>query len=169
MNLYLTSGTPEFMEKLTRKHQNETMFLLHGQGNSVALHESNKKSVFATPRKFEVIDGEGSFEQRGFWAFHNVPVMDESRPLFENRIEQAIAPLKSNDALIAYRVLRPIKSEIYIVITQWAGPASFEVWTKSESFTNGLAPLLDSSSSPTQNLFNAKTYLSTYTAPQPEA
>lgn len=169
MNFYLTSGTPEYMDKIVQKYSKENMILLHGQGNSVVIHESDKKSVFATPRKFEVIDGEGAFEQRGFFAFHNVPVVDESRPLFENRIVQAIAPLKTDDSLIAYRVLRPIKSEIYMVITQWAGPASFDVWTNSASFQNTLAPLLDSSSSATQNLFNAKTYVSTYTAPQPEA
>lgn len=168
MNCYLTSGTPEFMEKLIQNNPKEKIFLLHGKGNSVVVHESDKKSIFATPRKFEVIDGGGSFEQRGFWAFHNVPVTDESRPLFEARIVQAIAPLKSDNSLIAYRVLRPIKSEIYVVITQWAGPASFDMWINSVSFKNTLAPLLDSSSSTTQNLFNAKTYVSTFTAPQPE-
>ena len=168
MNFYLTSGTPEFMERLLTKYAKEKMILLHGQGNSVVMHESEKKSVFATPRRFEVIDGAGHFEQRGFVAMQNVPVMEESRPLFEERIIKAIAHLKQDASCIAYRVLRPVKAETYVVVTQWAGPASFEVWTKSNAFHAELAQLLDSSSSPTQTFFTSKTYTTTFTAPQPE-
>ena len=168
MNFYLTSGTPEYMERLVDKYKKEGMILLHGGGNSVVMHESAKKTVFATPRRFEVIDGSGTFEQRGFVAMQNVPVMDEARPLFEERVIRAIAHLKNDPSLIAYRVLRPIKSDIYVVATQWAGPASFDMWMKSDNFQNGLASLLDSASSSTQNLFNAKTYTTTYTAPPAE-
>ena len=165
---YLTSGTPEFMERLMNKYAKEPMILLHGKGNSVVMHESDKKTVFATPRRFEVIDGAGQFEQRGFVAMHNVPVMDESRPLFEEQLIKSIAPLKADSSLIAYRVLRPIKASIYVVVTQWAGPASFDTWIHSTSFKTTLAPLLDSSGSPTQNLFDSKSYVTTFTAPQPE-
>ena len=168
MNFYLTSGTPEYMERLVNKHGKEGMILLHGGGNSVVMHESPKKSVFATPRRFEVIDGSGTLEQRGFVAMQNVPVMDEARPVFEERLIRAIAHLKNDPSLIAYRVLRPIKADVYVVLTQWAGPASFDTWTKSGNFQSGLASLLDSASSPTQNLFNAKTYTTTYTAPPAE-
>ena len=168
MKFYLTSGTPEYMERLVNKHKKEPMILLHGKGNSVVMHESEKKTVFATPRKFEVIDGAGQFEQRGFVAMHNVPVMDEARPVFEERLLQGIASLKTDSSLIAYRVLRPIKATIYVVVTQWAGPASFDTWIHSPNFKATLAPLLDSSGSPTQNLFDSKTYVTIYTAPLPD-
>ena len=168
VKFYLTSGTPEFMERLMNKYAKEPMILLHGKGNSVVMHESDKKTVFATPRQFEVIDGAGQFQQRGFVAMHNVPVMDESRPLFEEQLLKGIAPLKEDSSLIAYRVLRPIKATIYVVVTQWAGPASFDTWIHSAYFKTTLKPILDSSGSPTQNLFDSKTYVSTFTAPQPE-
>ncbi len=168
VKFYLTSGTPDFMERLMNKYPNEPMTLLHGNGNSVVMHESDKKTVFATPRQFDVIDGAGQFQQRGFVAMHNVPVMDESRPLFEEQLIKGIAPLKADASLIAYRVLRPIKATIYVVVTQWAGPASFDTWIHSAYFKTTLAPLLDSSGSPTQHLFDSKTYVSTFTAPQPE-
>lgn len=168
MNFYLTSGTPEFMEKLLQKNPKQQMILLHGQGNSVVMHETEKKSIFATPRRFEVLDGIGQFEQRGFVAMQNIPVMDESRPVFENGLLEGIAHLKQESSLIAYRVLRPIKAETYIIITQWAGPTSFEMWTKSNAFTKHLAKLVDSTTSQTQNMFYAKTYTTTYTAPVAE-
>lgn len=168
MHFYLTSGTPEFMERLTNKYPNEKMILMHGQGNSVVMHESEKKSVFATPRKFEVIDGAGEFEQRGFVAMQNIPVLDESRPVFENGILAGIAHLKKETSLIAYRLLRPIKAETYMIVTQWAGPTSFEMWTKSNDFTQHVAKLIDSTTFPTQNMFYSKTYTTTYTAPSAE-
>ena len=59
MNFYVTSGTPDYMEKLIEKNAQHPLILLHGNGNSVVLHESDKKSIFAVPRKFEVIGQKG--------------------------------------------------------------------------------------------------------------
>ena len=39
VKFYLTSGTPEFMERLMNKYAKEPMILLHGKGNSVVMHE----------------------------------------------------------------------------------------------------------------------------------
>ncbi len=32
------------------------MFILYGSDSTILLHETERKTVFATPRKFEVID-----------------------------------------------------------------------------------------------------------------
>lgn len=165
MNLYFASGTPEFMESLQTKYASEQMILLHGQANSILMHETEKKSKFATPRRFEVVEGQGQFEQRGFFAMHNVPVADESKKLFEESIINAIQPLKNNMACIAFRVLRPVKHEMYVIVTQWAGPASFETWTESAEFGGKLAGLIANSTSVTQTMFTSKAYLTTFSAP----
>ena len=67
------------------KYPNEAMILIHGEGNSVLIHETERKSVFATPRKFEVLDSVNDLEERGFFVFNNIPVTDEGRPVFEHR------------------------------------------------------------------------------------
>jgi len=46
MNLYMTSGTPEFMQSIKKKYPNEELFLLHGTGNSVLIHETSSKPFF---------------------------------------------------------------------------------------------------------------------------
>ena len=153
------------METLKTKYANEQMILLHGQGNSILMHETEKKSKFATPRRFEVVEGQGKFEQRGFIAMHNVPVADESKKLFEESVITAIQPLKNNSACVAFRVLRPVKHEMYVIITQWAGPASFEVWTESNDFKEKLEGLIANSTSVTQTMFTSKAYVTTYSAP----
>ena len=168
MKFYLTSGTPEYMEKIQEKYPKEQMILLHGQGNSILMHESDKKSKFAAPRQFEVLEGRGEFEQRGFVAMYNVPVAEESKGLFEESVITAIQTLKNDTSCIAYRVLKPIKHEIYVIITQWAGPASFDKWIDSEIFKAKLAPLLTNAASSTQTMFTSKTYITTYTAPAKE-
>lgn len=163
MFFYMTSGTPEFMEKMYVSKRDVGLFLLHGQGNSVLFYETDKKkSIFATPRKFEVLAGRGSFEQRGYFAMENIPVVDEERGVFETAVLKTLKELESDVACIAYRVLRPVKSETYIVVTQWAGPVSYEKWKDSaEAFSS----LVHGSSSATQAMFTSKAYVSTFKAP----
>lgn len=165
MNIYLTSGTPDFMEKVMDKHAKEHIILLHGQANTVLLHETEKKSVFAVPRPFKVLDGTGQFEQRGYFVFHNIALTEESKEVFEQKWLMNSESLKRNDALIAYRFLKPKKYEPYIIITQWAGPASYEVWTKSENYITQIAPLFDKTSSLVNDMFSAASHVTTYQAP----
>lgn len=85
MFIYLTSGTADYMEKLLKKYvPKEQMIVLHGSGNSVLLHETEGKTLFATPRKYEVIDSVNAIEQSGYFVFNNIPVADEGRPVLKN-------------------------------------------------------------------------------------
>ena len=61
------------------------MIVMHGEGNSLLLHETEGKTVFQTPRRYEVISSSGTLEENGFFAFNNIPVTDEGRPIFEHR------------------------------------------------------------------------------------
>lgn len=163
MYFYSTSGTPEFMETIQAKHSDLNMLLLFGQGNSLLMYETDKKkSVFATPRKFEVIDGRGEFEHRGFIGIENIPVVDESRPVFEQAVKKSVASLHQDSSCIAFRVLRPIKAETYLIITQWAGPASYDVWKQSSAYKNDLASIINKMSTSTQAMYNSKAYTSTF-------
>ena len=168
MNFYVTSGTPDYMEKLIAKNANEQLILLHGDGNSIVLHESEKKSIFAVPRKFEVLAQKGNIEQKGYFTFYNMPIMSDERPVFEKKALDVISSLDSNDAVIAYRLLRPIKAETYLFIIQWGGPASYDVWKNSESYTNSFAPVFEGTTPALQSMFNTSSYITTYSAPPKE-
>lgn len=167
MFFYMTSGTPEFMEKMFEDKRDIGLFLLHGQGNSVLFYETDKKkSIFATPRKFEVVDGRGSFEQRGYFAIENIPVVDEERAVFEGAVVKAVSSLHGDSACIAFRILRPVKSETFLIVTQWAGPVSYEKWKASAS---AFTELVGGATSFTQAMFTSKAYVSTFSAPVDEA
>ena len=45
------------MEKLHQKYENENMYILYGTNETLLLHETERKTVFQTPRKYEVVDG----------------------------------------------------------------------------------------------------------------
>ncbi|RUL47477.1 MULTISPECIES: antibiotic biosynthesis monooxygenase [Lysinibacillus] len=162
MYIYLTSGTPEFMEKVRKKHSKEKMFVLHGSGNSVLLHETEGKTVFATPRKFEVIDSVNALEQKGYFVLNNIPVSDEGRPIFEKRFLNRARTIEQEPGFIAFRLLRPIKSDTYIVLTQWTGPHSFEAWKNSKNFTDAHTKQDATPGVKKQNIFNAASYITTY-------
>ena len=167
MFFYMTSGTPDYMDRMFHNKRDVGLYLLHGQGNSVLFYETDKKkSVFATPRKFEVIAGRGEFEQRGYFAIENIPVADEERGLFEEAVVKAVTMLQGDVACIAYRVLRPVKAETFLVVTQWSGPVSYEKWKESAS---AFTELIGESTSTTQTMFTSKAYVTTFNAPKDEA
>lgn len=162
MFIYLTSGTADFMEKLRKKYANEHMIILHGSRNSVLLHETEGKTKFSTPRKFEVIDQIGTIEQRGYFVLNNIPVTDEGRPVFEKRFLTRASTLEKEPGFIAFRLLRPVKSDTYIVLTQWTGPHSYEVWKNSKNFKEAHNNEKPAPGVQKQNIFNAASYITTY-------
>ena len=168
MYIYLTSGTPEFMESLCAKYAKENMIAMHGSTNSVLLHETEGKSFFSTPRKFEVIDSLGQFENSGFFVFNNIPIIDEGRPVFEHRVLNRSSNIDKEPGFIAFRLLRPIKAETYIVITQWKGPHSYEAWKMSKAYKEYQSTFENQVGIKQENIFSTAAYTSTYTALAPE-
>lgn len=135
MNIYLTSGTMDFMESLRKKYENEMMIVMHGAGTSVLLHETNKESVFQTPRRYKVITESGNLqEEQGYFAFTHIPVTDEGRPIFEHEFRTRVEPIENEVGFIAYRLLRPINSDTYLIITQWTSVDTFKVWKSSSTY-----------------------------------
>ena len=168
MNIYLTSGTAEFLEQVKNKHPNEHMILIHGEGNSVLIHETEEKSIFATPRKFEVIDSVNELEERGFFVFNNIPVTEEGRPVFEHRFLNRARAIEDEPGFIAFRLLRPLNGDTYIVLTQWNGPHSFEAWKNSKAYKAAHAERENPTGARQQNIFSAASYVSTYTVTKKE-
>ena len=164
MYIYLTSGTGDFLEQVRKKHQNQKMILIHGEGNSVLIHETEGKSVFATPRKFEVLDSVNDLEERGYFVFNNIPVTDEGRPVFEHRFLNRARAIEDEPGFLAFRLLRPLNSETYIVMTQWNGPHSFEAWKSSKAFKSAHAEQEEPTGVRQQNIFSAASYITTYSA-----
>lgn len=162
MNFYITSGTPEFMEKLLKKHHSKNLLILYGTQETLLLHETSKKTVFQTPRKYEVVHGVNELQQKGYFVLNHFPVTDEGRPVFEKHFLNRAKNMEKAIGFIAFRLLRPLKSDTYIAISQWENKQSFDAWKQSKVYDEELLGL------DKQNIFNASSYVSTYSGALPK-
>ncbi|MEH7235593.1 antibiotic biosynthesis monooxygenase family protein [Bacillus sp. JJ1562] len=134
MNFYIAFGTVDFLDKLNKKHKKENMAVFYNNETAILLHETTKKSIFAAPRKFEVLTGSGTIQDAGFASFTYVPVTDEGKPLFEYNITQMKSLFQNTSGFIAFRALRPIKSDTFVVASFWLKESSYLDWTRSPAF-----------------------------------
>jgi heme oxygenase (mycobilin-producing) len=163
MNVFMTSGTLEFMERLREKHASEKMFILHGEGNVLLLHETNGKTVFQTPRRYEVLGSAGNFEENGFFVFYNIPVSDEGRPVFEHNFKERANAFDAEPGFIAFRLLRPHKSDTYIILMEWSDNRYYTLWKTTSSFEqNHLTDPVEAGANSVVNLFSGAPSITTY-------
>lgn len=169
MNIYTTSGTPEFMEQVRAKHADKKMVVMHGRGNSILLHETDGKTVFQTPRKFEVIGSSGTLQEEGYFVFDHVPVTDEGRPVFEHHFESRVNAVDDKYGFIALRLLRPIGSDTYVILTEWSDAKYYTMWKDSPA--SGILDAMKTSEVGADNrphIFSSAPYVTTYTTVKKE-
>ena len=134
MNIFLTSGTMGFMETVRKRYATEHMIVMHGSSNTLLLHETEGKSVFQTPRRYEVINNLGTLTENGFFVFNHVPISEEGRPIFEHRFQSRIQDISGEPGFVAHRLLRPLNSETYIILTQWTSKVFLNLWLDSPAY-----------------------------------
>ena len=166
MNVFITSGTYNFMKAKKDKHPNETMLIMQNPDTTVLLHETEGKSLFASPRKYEVVDGKGELSHdEGYVVMNNIPVSEEVRPVFEHRFKNRAGFIENEPGFLALRVLRPKNSDTYVILTIWKKQTDFSNWKKSSSFQLAHDKNKASSdiSKPTQKIFSGEAYVTEYT------
>ncbi|KIL47339.1 antibiotic biosynthesis monooxygenase family protein [Jeotgalibacillus campisalis] len=134
MNIFMTFGTENFLHKIIEKRPEESMILLHGEETALLIHETEGQTVFNQPRSYEVFVESGTMTQEGFFVFNNIPVSEEGRPVFEHRFKSRAGLIDKEPGFIAIRVLRPVNSDIYVVLTQWDSEDSFKNWQSSQAY-----------------------------------
>ncbi len=133
-NVFITRGTPEFMEKIKEKYASEKMILMHGSGGSQLLHETEGKTVFQTPQRYEVVSEVGQLQEHGFFALNNIAISDEGKPIFEERFKREHPAMESTPGFIAFRLLRPIGSDTYIILSEWEDNKAFDTYKHDPAF-----------------------------------
>ncbi|WP_064092147.1 antibiotic biosynthesis monooxygenase family protein [Rossellomorea aquimaris] len=133
MNMYMTTGTHEYLKKIMDQHPEEKMLLMQGT-DALLVHETNSDSIFQSPRSYEIVDSSGELDNRGYAVFNNIPVTDEGRPLFEYRFKNRAGLIEEVSGFIAIRVLRPLDSDTYVIMTLWENEKSFLGWQESKQY-----------------------------------
>jgi len=129
MNLYMTFGTLSYLQKIVASHPHEQMLMLQNKLTTILLHETTGSTNFKEPISYQVLKGTGNMHQfSSFVAFHYFSITEEAKPLFESRAEEYL--LKHPSSNSAYRILRPIKHNPYLIITFWRQALDFESWNE---------------------------------------
>lgn len=160
-HFYLTTGTRDFLETIAKKH--EDVILSHGSGHSVLFHETAGPSIFQTPRSYQVISAIGELQPIGYFVLNNIPVTDEGRPIFEYRFTSRQSKLEEQPGFVAFRLLRPIDGDTYIVLTEWEDPAHFEQWKESQDFKGSHSKNQEpANETNAAQIFASQSYVTTY-------
>lgn len=170
MNIYITSGTLAFMETIRDKYAQEMIIAMHDESNALLLHETNGKTVFQTPRRYEVLASSGTLDENGYFVYNHIPVSDEGRPIFEQRFKERTSVLDDTLGFVAYRILRPLDSDTYIVMTEWSASTYYEMWKNSSSLHDAyLTGHTEVGVDNTPHIFTSAPFVTTYTTKVKEA
>ncbi|WP_066068376.1 antibiotic biosynthesis monooxygenase family protein [Neobacillus soli] len=134
MYVYMTAGTFEFLKKVETKYPKENMITMMNENGALLLHESIGATVFKEPRRYEVLETSGEMKKEGYAVMNNIPVTEEGRPLFEHQFKNRYSKFENEQGFIALRVLRPLSSNTYVILTVWEKEIYYQKWQNSESF-----------------------------------
>lgn len=167
MKIYMTSGTFDYLKSIENKHAGETMLTMQDTEGALILHETEGSTLFKEPRKYEVIDSAGTLKKSGFIVMNNIPVTDEGKPIFEYRFKNRPRMIEQEPGFIAIRVLRPLSSNTYIILTQWDSEADFNAWQSSKAYNQahekrGTERGIDKQ----PNIFSSQSYVTKYYIPK---
>lgn len=162
MNFYMAFGTIDFLKKLQEKHKKENITAFYNNETAILLHETTKKSIFAAPRKYEVLTATGDIKSGKFSAFTYIPVTEEGKPLFEYNITQMGSVFQNTPGFIAFRALKPIKSDTFVVVSFWEKESFYLDWTRSEGFEQLEQVIEKTKAGLNQTIFSGPVYTKTF-------
>ena len=164
MNIYLASGTIDYMRRLLNKHKEQNMILVQNNDTAIIIHETEGKTVFSSPRKYVVLEASGTLPAAGMVVLQHIPVVDEEKQSFEYGMKNRQRLTENQPGFLAFRFLRPLQLNTYVILTAWRDQAAFEKWKSSSSFAeSGIA-----STSTISNMFSGAPYITTYNIDEEE-
>lgn len=130
----MTSGTIDFLKKLENQFTDLSFRLMHNNEHAISYYEHENKKIFQTGRTYEILTQSGEMQDTGFVVMNNIPVSEDSQPIFEYQFKNRKTEIETMPGFQAFRFLKPTRGHIYIVLTQWAAPEDFEHWRSTPQF-----------------------------------
>ncbi|QTD43150.1 antibiotic biosynthesis monooxygenase [Sporosarcina sp. Te-1] len=155
------------------ENEQDALKLIEQSGDGTIIHLKNeeehlllleaKTSPFEYTESYEILDQTGKLEQGRFAVLNNIPVSEEGRELFEQRFRNRAGLIEQEPGFVAIRVLRPLNSDTYVILTMWENEESFTGWQQSQAYTKahakrGTADGIDKR----PNMFPRASFVTTY-------
>lgn len=135
MYAFTTSGTLSFLQNLTDAHPRLACFFMNS-GNSwlVYYEQEKKKGIFVSGRTYSILHTYGKLEKSGFVTMEHIPVTDDGVDVFKERFQQISSLLEKRKGVQAMRLLKQLKKQEYVVLTQWVTERYETDWRRSPAF-----------------------------------
>ncbi len=159
MNLFIASGTHDFMARLYLKNKQTLLYLFSSQAETLLIQESNSKSIFSNPRRYQVLRSKGALTQSGVVLLSHFYIDKENLPLAQQQVDAFVQRYFDDSGLLAYRLLRPKSADAYVIYTQW------QDYTSAKEWQDPFALLPKSSFIHHANPFTSQFYTKQYVAP----
>lgn len=135
MYMFMTTGTARFLKTVTDSHPKSDFNFMNSGASTLVLYESaKKKGIFVSGRSFEVLHTSGSIHKNGYVAMDFIPVMEDAMPVFEERTLSIMPKLTKQNGVTALRFLKQLKSNQYMVLTQWQSERYYFDWKNSLNY-----------------------------------
>lgn len=135
MYAFMTTGTYPFLKQIENKHKQIHFYFMKGDTQVLAYYENERKrSIFSAGRSYEILFQSGNVAETGFVVMNNIPVTDDNRPIFEDRFRNRSRKIEVMPGFVAFRLLKPLKGNTYVVFTQWEKKKDYELWKESTQF-----------------------------------
>jgi len=129
----MTTGTVKFLKNLIETHPKVNIYIMKHGGTALVYYEhKKKKSIFVSGKSYSVIKQYGQVQQIGFVSMHHVPVMEDVKAIFEEKISSPLAKMKQVTGVSAIRLLQPIKNNTYVIFIIWNSEKSFQQWERTK-------------------------------------
>lgn len=138
MKLFKWIGTEEEAQRIIENASNDKIIFLKNDDEALLLQEADESS-FEHVEAYEVLDRTGEFSTEGFAVLNNIPVTEEGRELFEQRFRNRAGLIEEEPGFIAIRVLKPLETDTYVILTMWKDEASFKGWQQSQAYNKAHA------------------------------
>lgn len=131
MKLYKWLGNEQETDTLKDK----SWFVL-SNGSDVAAVSEQEVPAGDNIEAYEVLDQKGQLEDGSYAVFNNIPVAEEGRELFESRFQNRAGLVEKEPGFAAIRILRPLDSDTYVILTMWEDESAFTTWQSSQAYSH---------------------------------
>lgn len=122
-------------EHETDKLKSSGWLVLISDGDAIAIKEHETDSG-DNIEAYEILDQKGQLDDGNFAVFNNIPVTDEGREQFESRFQNRAGLVEAEPGFAAIRILRPLDSDTYVILTMWQDESSFANWQSSQAYSH---------------------------------
>ena len=134
MNIHVTYGDVNELKVIKESIGSDSLVLMELGNEAVLIQENEGTAGFAEADSYSALDSSGDLTNGEYAVFNNVPVTEEGRELFEQRFMNRARKIEDTEGFGAIRVLRPLESDTYVILTIWQDETAFKAWQNSQAY-----------------------------------